>query len=185
MDIILETPRLILKRLKPGDESALVDAINHPDIAATTLEIPHPYTLENAADWIRYVNSPDTMKESVSLTGFHKDSNEIICAVSLDKINTRHLRAEIGYWCRVSQWNHGFMTEAADRMIDYGFDELNLERIYGICFQNNSASARVMEKLGMTFEGTARSEYIKNGTPIDFHHYAILRSDLSENDRSR
>jgi len=54
---------------------------------------------------------------------------------------------------------------------------MELERIYARCFDINPASTRVMEKIGMTFEGTARREYRKNDVFHDFRHYAILRGD--------
>ena len=68
-------------------------------------------------------------------------------------------------------------------MVRYGFEELGLERIHAICMVNNPASARVMEKVGMHLEGAARHEFMKDGDFVDFHHYAMLRSDWEEGRR--
>ena len=176
-DLILETERLLLRRPKRHDAQALADAIGHPDINATTLGIPFPYSLDDALSWIDRQDDPDVQAVQVNLNFFISDTDELIGGAGLSSINEKHHRAELGYWCAVGHWGKGFTTEAAERILRYGFEELALERIYAICFASNPASARVMEKNGMTFEGTAYHEFMKNDKFIDMHHYAILRSD--------
>ncbi len=177
MAIRLETERLILRRPARGDAEALVKAIGSRQIAATTLNIPYPYTIDNAHQWIDKVSDPETHMEVVDLSVFLKDSGELVGGIGLSGISSRHRRAELGYWCTFEHWGKGITTEAARRLVGYGFVDLGLERIYAVCFITNPASARVMQKIGMLFEGTARHEFMKDGEFIDFHHYAILRSD--------
>jgi len=64
--------------------------------------------------------------------------------------------AELGYWFKREAWGKGYATEASRFMLDFGFRVLKLHRIWGKCHVRNAASARVMEKLGMTLEGTVR-----------------------------
>jgi ribosomal-protein-alanine N-acetyltransferase len=177
MDFELKTERLILKRPTREDCRMLMMAIGDPKVAATTLNIPHPYSLDDAVSWIEGVNDPEKQKVSLDLSIFLADTGELIGGVGLSSINHTHHKAELGYWLAVDHWNKGIATEAAARVIRYGFEELNLERIYAICFVTNPASARVMEKIGMVYECLARHEFVKNGEFVDFHHYAILRSD--------
>jgi RimJ/RimL family protein N-acetyltransferase len=176
MPLVLETERLILRTPERRDANALARAINHPLIAATTLNIPHPYYREHAIKWIDTVRKLARENPAPSLTIFLKDTSEL----GLSGLNEKHRKAELGYWCAVDHWNKGITTEAAARVVRYGFQELGLARIHAICMVHNRASARVMEKLGMKFEGTARHEFLKNGRFEDFHHYAILRPDWEE-----
>ncbi|MDI7740596.1 GNAT family protein [Lysinibacillus fusiformis] len=77
-------------------------------------------------------------------------------------MSNKHQRAEIGYFIDKNEWGKGYATEVAALMIEYGFEKLGLERIYGHCMSRNSASRKVMEKLGFKFEGTLRHA-IKKG----------------------
>ncbi len=177
MAIKLETDRLTLRTLSPDDAEPLVKAIGHPDIAATTLNIPHPYTLEAANTWIERVNDLDVQEKYVDVAVFIRESNELVGGIGLMAVSKRHRNAELGYWCAVEYWGKGITTEAALRILKYAFEELDLERVWAICFVGNPASVRVMEKIGMQFEGTARHEYKKGDGFIDNHHYAILRDE--------
>ena len=177
MSVQLETERAILRLLARKDCRMLMMAIGHPKIAETTLNIPHPYTLETAYAWIERVNDPALSATSVQLGVFLKDSGELVGGVGLSPINRKHRKADLGYWCAFEHWNRGITTEAASRLVRYGFEELDLERIRAKCFADNIASARVMEKVGMVYEGLARHEFVKDGRFVDFHHYAVLRED--------
>jgi RimJ/RimL family protein N-acetyltransferase len=64
--------------------------------------------------------------------------------------------AELGYWFLREAWGKGYATEASAVMLELGFDRLGFHRVWGKCHTQNPASARVMEKLGMTYEGTLR-----------------------------
>ena len=56
---------------------------------------------------------------------------------------------EVGYWLRPNAWGHGFATEGAQAMVDYGFDDLGLHRIIGVTHRGNKASQRVLMKAGL------------------------------------
>jgi RimJ/RimL family protein N-acetyltransferase len=64
--------------------------------------------------------------------------------------------AELGYWFLREHWGYGFATEASQAMLEFGFRRLGLHRIWAKCHVRNEASAKILEKLGMTFEGTLR-----------------------------
>jgi RimJ/RimL family protein N-acetyltransferase len=78
---------------------------------------------------------------------------------------------EIGYRFLEEQWGRGFATEASQEVLAYGFDTLQLERIVAVAMVENKASLRVMEKIGLRFEKTARFYH------TDCVYYAIMRSD--------
>ena len=74
-------------------------------------------------------------------------------------------------------WGKGYCTEAAREIVRYGFDELGLNRIFGEYMAGNSASGRVMEKIGMEYEGRLRQHMMKWGEPQDMMVYSILKSE--------
>lgn len=79
---------------------------------------------------------------------------------------------EVLYGFAPSHWNRGFATEVAAAMLRYGFEEVGLDRILGITDKENTASSRVLEKLGMTFEGQGVHEGREEVC------YSISREDL-------
>jgi [ribosomal protein S5]-alanine N-acetyltransferase len=82
-------------------------------------------------------------------------------AISLMSIRPEHRRAELGYWIAPDRWNNGYATESCRRVLEFGFDALNLHRIEARHFQRNPASGRVLLKLGMQQEGIERDWAIK------------------------
>ena len=82
---------------------------------------------------------------------------------------------ELGYVLNPKLWGHGIAVEAGQAIIRFGFDELGLNRIEAKYIIGNTASRRVMEKLGMTYEGTLRSSMLIKGTYRDIGICSILR----------
>jgi RimJ/RimL family protein N-acetyltransferase len=133
--------------------------------------------VDNARDFISDSLKPENKEKNHRFLIFLKESGELVGGIALEKISLKYKNAELGYWCAVDHWGKGIVTEASMRVLEYGFNELDLNRIYAICFTENLASARIMEKCGMKYEGTARQEYFKDDKPVDMHHYAILKSE--------
>ncbi|MCX6644910.1 MAG: GNAT family N-acetyltransferase [bacterium] len=173
----LETERLILRLPELEDAETLAATINHPEIAKTTLMIPYPYTISDAEGYIINSRDPKTRESEHRFLIFLKDTGKLVGGIGLEGIKPRFKRAEIGYWCAVDHWGKGIVTEAMKRILKYAFEEVELNRVFTLCFAENFASARVMEKCGMKHEGTGREEIIKYDKPVDMHHYAILKSD--------
>lgn len=90
----------------------------------------------------------------------------LVGAIGL-RIEPAHERAELGYWIGVPFWRRGYATEAAAAVIEFGFRELGLHRIYATHLTRNPASRRVMQKLGMEFEGCRRQHLLKWGQHED------------------
>lgn len=93
-----------------------------------------------------------------------------------------HARAEIGYALSRTYWGEGYMTEAVREVISFGRRTMELNRIEARCRTENTASARVLEKVGMKFEGILRRHIFSKGAYHDMKMYSILRSEVSEAD---
>jgi RimJ/RimL family protein N-acetyltransferase len=145
-------------------------------IADTTLNIPHPYEDGMAEKWIE-THRPDY--DSGTLATFAivlRDGEQLIGAIGL-RINRDLNKGELGYWVGKPSWNMGYATEASTAILDFGFSELELNRISATHFARNPSSGRVMEKAGMLLEGTARQDTMKWGKYEDLVRYSMLRED--------
>ncbi len=172
----LQTERLILRAFQMDDAPAVDKYVSEKAIAATTLNIPHPYTLEMAEEWIGTHKEAFDNGQAVRFAITLGDSGELLGAIGLE-ITAAHERAEIGYWIGKPHWGKGYCTEAAIAVLQHGFDSIGLERIYATHFRRNPASGRVMQKAGMKHEGRLRHHIKKWGEFEDLEMYSILRSN--------
>jgi ribosomal-protein-alanine N-acetyltransferase len=173
----LATKHLHLRQLEISDAPAIRHLLhNDPEIAANGLGIPYPYPEGEETRFIQKMldrQKDNVYTWAVVLTA----TNELIGMVNLG-LHPQYNSGALGYWLGKAFWNHGYATEAVKRVIDYGFQEHTLNRIYAESFSENISSRRVMEKAGMTQEGLLR-QHIKhwNGTYKDLYHYGILASE--------
>ena len=178
----LETERLVLRPFEPGDASRVQLLAGEREIAATTVRIPHPYEDGMAEDWIATHQDDFEKGVSVNFAITLKDTSELVGAIGL-MLNRDHENAEMGYWIGKPYWNHGYCTEAARAVLHYAFAELRLNRVFAHHFSRNTASGRVMQKLGMRHEGRRRQHVKKWGQFIDSEMYGILRNELESTGR--
>ena len=93
----------------------------------------------------------------------------------IGRTNEERLCAEVGYWLGEPFWGKGIATQALQSVTRFGFEELNLLRIFAGVFEFNKASMRVLEKCGYQLEGILRKAVIKNGVVCDKYLYAQVR----------
>jgi RimJ/RimL family protein N-acetyltransferase len=141
-------------------------------VADTTLNIPHPYDDGMAESWIGSHEAAFAERKTV-VFAITEAGGPLVGAIGLT-LELEHRRAELGYWIGAPYWGRGYATEAAAAVIGYGFRAWGLQRIDAHHFVRNPASGRVLEKAGMTREGTHRRRVWKNGRPDDVVVYAIL-----------
>jgi len=107
-----------------------------------------------------------------------KEIGEPIGSISAIQIHDAHLRCELGYCMGKPFWSKGYMTEAAEAVIRFFFEEVGLNRIQAHHDVQNVGSGKVMQKAGMTLEGTLRQRYLRrDGAFGDGRIYAIVRED--------
>jgi len=106
-----------------------------------------------------------------------KENQKVIGAASLHNWYPSHQRAEIGYNIKFEEYRgKGLMKEAAKAIVDYGFNELYLNRIEAIIAPENISSKRTVERLGFVQEGLLKEHYIENGIISDSLIYGLLKS---------
>lgn len=173
---MIETGRLILRpwTSKEEDALALYNYAKNPNVGPNAGWAPHK-NKEESLEIIKNI----FMKENswaISL----KESGEIIGHISLftDTVRENVNSMEMGYNLSYDYWGKGYMTEAAKAVIDYGFEEFNLELIAIRTSETNLRSQRVIEKCGFKYEGLIRRAYkIYNGTLRDSRIYSLLREE--------
>jgi RimJ/RimL family protein N-acetyltransferase len=146
-------------------------------IAAGVLEIPHPYTLEDARQWIGEHNSLWRRGEQYIFAITEKGTADLAGAASL-RLNGVHAHAELGYWIGRPFRGRGYATEAAEALLEFGFLGLGLHRIYARHLAWNTASSRVLSRIGMRHEGTMREHACKWGSFQDVYLFGINSPDF-------
>lgn len=181
----LSTPRLILRPFEPGDSETVERLANDREIAANTRGIEYPYPKGAASTWI------DT-HEGLWLTGkgvvfaicnrgqaegvANCPEGALLGAMLLNLDSADH-RGELGYWLGRAWWNLGIASEAARAVLQFGFDQLGLNRIDAHHLARNPASGRVLLKAGMLREGLLRQHARKWGEFHDVVLYGVLARD--------
>jgi ribosomal-protein-alanine N-acetyltransferase len=172
----LESDRLALRRLELTDAPMIYAYMREREIAYNTLYIPYPYPPGAAEEWINRRQETWGTDEGFTFALARKPDDLFMGSIAI-RPELTHQRAEIGYWLGKPHWGQGYMSEAARRVIQYGFEEHNLNRVHATYFSRNPASRRVMEKAGMTYEGMLRQHVVKWDEYIDLGVCGIVRED--------
>jgi RimJ/RimL family protein N-acetyltransferase len=177
---MLRTPRLLLRPFRADDGPAVQRLAGAREVADTTLNVPHPYPDGAAEAWIGAQPVAWEEGRAVALAICEaapgEDDGPLVGAIGLHLV-PEHAQAELGYWIAVDRWNRGYATEAGRAMLGLAFDTLRLHRVQARHFTRNAASGRVMQKLGMRFEGVQRGALRRWGVFEDVAVYAILADE--------
>lgn len=171
---VLITPRLRLRCPSLPDAPAIQQLAGDPAIAGTTMNIPHPYLDGLAEEWIREQQLELATGSGLALVLTRQCDDQLIGAIGLT-IQTRHSRAELGYWIGRPFWGKGYASEAARAVVAHAFNSLGLHRVHACHFCRNPASGRVLQKAGLRHEGTQRGHLAKAGQFEDIELYGVTR----------
>lgn len=174
--VFISTPRLILRPLALEDAPALQRLLDDPEIVRMTLRMPHPFPLDVAIRIVTDAIDQFAGGRGVTLGLTLKENGELIGVFGL-KVERLFNRAELGYWLGSAWWGKGYATEAARALVDWGFQNLSLNRIYALCHSDNRGSVRVLQKIGLKLEGVARQHVKKEEKYSDEFIYGILESE--------
>jgi len=174
----LHTARLTLRPFTASDVPAVQEHASAYEVALNTLTIPHPYPEGAAAEWI--AKHPQDFEEN-RIHHFAIEAQrsggdgQLVGAIGL--IMKGDAIAELGYWVGVPFWGRGYASEGAREVVRYGFEECRLRRVFACHFLRNPASGRVLQKVGMKYEGTLRHHVMKWDEYVDLAFYGILREE--------
>lgn len=172
----IQLERLILRPFSLEDAKVVQELAGDTYIAETTLYIPHPYEDGMAEKWIETHTANFNEDRSLELAIVHKEQKYLIGAICIGT-NSKFAHGELAYWVGKKYKNNGYCTEAAKGIIKYAFEEVNVNRVYARYLGKNPASGRVMEKLGMQYEGRLRQHVRKMGKYEDLVYYGLLKDE--------
>lgn len=154
--MILETEKLILRPWAENDAEDLYQYAKDPAVGPIAGWSVHT-SVENSKEIIRGVlSAPETYAVVLKETGRPVGSAGLMIGKT-SNIGLPDTEAEIGYWIGVPYWGRGLIPEAVRKMIKYGFEELNLEKIWCGYFDGNEKSKRVQEKCGFQYHHTSEN----------------------------
>jgi ribosomal-protein-alanine N-acetyltransferase len=179
MQPTLRTERLLLRPFSLTDAPLVQYFAGEREVASPTLNIPHPYESGMAEAWINTHQADFESGKSATFAIVLADSGQLVGAIGLS-FSGAHERAEIGYWIGRPYWGKGYATEASAACLAYAFEERHVNRVFAAHMTRNPASGRVMQKLGMRFEGRFRQHISRWGQFEDLDFYAILREEYAE-----
>ena len=159
---VLETERLMLRRPTLADVKAIAHLADDRRIAENTRRLPHPYLQEHAIEFVRAI--AENKRETVFLI-----ENNFV-PIGMVGIDWRQAEApELGYWLGVEHWGQGFATEAARAVIDFTFEEFDVEHLISGARVANPTSRNILEKCGFQWSGVElhRFEALGSSTPVD------------------
>jgi RimJ/RimL family protein N-acetyltransferase len=159
---VLETERLTLRRPTLADVKAIEHLANDRRIAENTRRLPHPYSQDHAIEFVRAI--ANDKRE----TAFLIENN--YTPIGMVGVDWHQPDApELGYWLGVAHWGRGFATEAARAVIDFSFEEFDVEHLLSGARVANPSSRNILEKCGFQWSGVElhRFEALGSSTPVD------------------
>jgi len=174
--LTFETERLFLRRLRVADAEDYFQFASNPIVTARTTWDRH-HCIEDSVSYLEKVENRYKQREEFHWGIVHKANNKLIGRTGLIRIDPAHEKAELAYVLSNDYWSQGIVTEATYSIVAYCFLELGLNRIEARCNHDNPGSYKVMEKLGLTFEGLLRKQLKIKGEFVDQLMYAALRED--------
>ncbi|MFJ6207947.1 GNAT family N-acetyltransferase [Lysinibacillus sp. NPDC092081] len=170
----LKTERLLLRPISPQDLEAMFDYASCESVARYVTWQVHT-SIEDTRAFMALIL--DGYQQGNHLFWGIEFEQKLVGTIDFVSVNETHKFAEIGYVLSEAYWNKGITTEAAKKLIDFGFNELGLVRIQARCFEENIGSQKVMEKSGMLFEGILRKSMFIKGIHQNVKMYAITEDD--------
>jgi [ribosomal protein S5]-alanine N-acetyltransferase len=169
----LHSPRLRLRALLPSDADALF-AI-HADPLFAQFWSSAPWTERVQAEALIADDQRDLVKGEHMRLGIERTADKVLLGTcTLFKIHPTNRRAELGYGLGPAHWGQGYAQEAVRALLDWGFGPLGLHRVEADIDPNNTASAKLLSRLGFQLEGRLRERWIVGGVVSDSAMYGLL-----------
>lgn len=175
MTPLLTTDRFTLQRIEPEDRPFVFEGLSHPQVIpfygvryasleATQVQMDFYEALERegTGQWWKIVS---------------RQRPEALGAIGYNHYQAQHKKAEIGYWLLPRFWKQGVLTEAMPALLRYMLREKGIHRIEALVEEGNTASNRLLERMGFLYEGTMRDCEIKEGRLISLRSYSLLSTD--------
>lgn len=172
---VLTTERFLLQEIMADDQGFIFEGLSHPQVILFYGVSYGSFDAVKAQmDFYRDMLANDT---GTWWKIVEKGTGDKIGAIGFNNYNIRHSRTEIGYWLLPLYWKKGIIQEVLPVMIDFIFHCKKIHRVEALVEVGNTASEKVLKRLGFTYEGCMRDCEIKNGAYISLLIYSLLSTD--------
>lgn len=175
----LETPRLLLRAMRVRDTEDMYAYAKNPEVTKYLLWSPHK-SPDYTRSYLEYLAGRYRLGQHYEWAMVSKADWHMIGTCGFSRIECPQNAAEIGYVLNPAYRGQGLVAEAAERVLRFGFDVLGLHRVEARYMVGNDASRRVMEKLGMQFEGVRRGSMLVKGAYRDIGICSVLVNEYRE-----
>ena len=169
---ILLSQRLVMRAPHEDDIDALAHLANNANIANMVARMPHPYTVADAADFVRRTRAGAIGKCVYAIT--KADNGAFLGCCGIEPHEDQRT-VELGYWLGEPHWNQGYVTEAAHALIDMAFRTRDIDQIDARCRVMNIPSRRVIQKCGFQFQATGMVQSLAVGGMVPVEWYRLDR----------
>ncbi|PJD96465.1 MAG: GNAT family N-acetyltransferase [Parachlamydia sp.] len=153
-DICMNSQRILLRNVKFEDGEMIAHLAGDFCIAdMMNGAIPHPYSLNDAQLWVEKHKEDNLNSKAISWAIIEKKSRMFIGSIQLRRAEKNNV-ARLSYWIGKDYWGNGYASEAVGLVIDYAFNEMNLELIEADHFERNPGSGFVLKKNGFIQSGS-------------------------------
>lgn len=174
----IKTTHLLIRPLRETDINQIYGGLSHPEVIryyGVSFS-----TLEETKAQMEWYATIEKEKTGQWWAVCDPDDQHFYGAIGFNDIHHVHHRAEIGFWLLPEFWGKGYMPEAAQAILRYGFEVMGLHRIYAYVETENQNSKKILHKLGFASEGTMKECEMKNGKWIDLEIYALINKEKNE-----
>ena len=168
MSILLKTERLNLKKIKKKDLQILVNHLNNWNVVKWLINVPYPYTLKDAANWL-----DKSTKEELALNIYLR--NDLIGGITIDKRTSKKIPV-LGYWLGEQYWGRGYAIEACNSLISYFFSNHSENKLYASHMFQNEKSKKILLSLGFNKVSTGKVFSLSKKTEVEDINYELINS---------
>lgn len=168
----IETKRFILRQFKADDLENVYKGLSNPEVIkyyGVSYE-----TLQATQEQLNWFVSLERENKGIWWAISSKDDNSFCGAGGLNDLSSANRKAEIGLWLLPDYWGKDIMREVLPRIVEHGFEKLNLHRIEGYVDSKNTNCKNALAKLDFNHEGTMVDCEFKDGKYISLDIYAMI-----------
>lgn len=169
----ITTKRLLLRPFEIEDAENVYRLCNDNKIHKGTLNLPYPYTMECALNWIPTHKENFDNDKAYEFAITDRKTGVLYGCISLSN-HQEYKNGECGYWIGSEFWGNGYASEALTALIEFAFVYKDFHKVYARHFEFNPASGRVMQKSGMVYEGKQIDQVVKDGKFATLILYGII-----------
>jgi len=174
----LESERLIFRKIYLSDAKEIFSIRSNDDVMKF-MDVPRHLSISDSEKLINVSEESYKKETGINWAIIEKDSNSFIGYIGFIRIFSEHCRAEIGYVLKPEYWGKGYMFETINKIVRFGFKEMNLHSIEANVNPLNERSQKVLERVGFKREAYFRENYLFDGKFLDSVIFSLLEKDLT------